>query len=238
MRYVWGALLLVVLPVWTAVAEDIPARIVPVREAVLSADMAGRIVAFPLTEGAAFKKGDLLLALDCSEPQARLNAADATRSGAEKVLEARRKLNQLGSATQLEMALAESDLARARGEVQVIRAMAAKCEVRAPFDGRLVKRRAQLAESATIGHPLLEIIDDRQLEVDLLVPSGWAGWLKLGTELTVAIAETGRRYKASVSNLGARIDPVSQSLPVKATIVGEREGLLAGMSGVAVFNRP
>lgn len=71
--------------------------------------------------------------------------------------------------------------------------------------------------------------------MQLNVPSAWLAWLERGTAFEVNIDETRKSYAATVTELGARVDPVSQTLPVKAVINGRHEELLAGMSGVARF---
>ena len=63
------------------------------------------------------------------------------------------------------------------------------------------------------------------------MPSGWLRWLKSGYRFRVGIDETGKSYPAHVTRLGARVDPVSQSVKVTATIDGRFTELVAGMSG-------
>ena len=48
-------------------------------------------------------------------------------------------------------------------------------------------------------------------------------------------SELDKSFPAEVSRIGARIDPVSQSITVVATIDGNQPGLLPGMSGWASF---
>ena len=74
-----------------------------------------------------------------------------------------------------------------------------------------------------------------QLELQMLVPSKWLGWLKPGTKLTVDVEELGKSYPAQVQRIGAQIDAVSQSIAVYAAVEGNPPGLLPGMSGWAVF---
>ena len=52
------------------------------------------------------------------------------------------------------------------------------------------------------------------------------------------IDETGLTYPAKITRLGARIDPVSQSLKVAAVIDGRFAELIAGMSGRVQVNEP
>ena len=71
--------------------------------------------------------------------------------------------------------------------------------------------------------------------MELIAPSHWLTWLKPDTRFKVKIEETGKVYAAKVVRLGGRVDPVSQSIKVKAQIAGHYPELLAGMSGVVSF---
>ena len=86
--------------------------------------------------------------------------------------------------------------------------------------------------------PLISILDDRSLEIQLYIPSWWLSWLKTGEKFSIKIDETGKTYTAEVIRLGARVDAASQSIEIIAAITGNNPELLAGMSGVASFDIP
>ena len=81
------------------------------------------------------------------------------------------------------------------------------------------------------GQGILEILDDSALELEFIVPSRWMVWLKDGYRFQVKIDETGGTYPAKVIRLGAKVDPVSQSVKTIAVIDGQFPDLIAGMSG-------
>ncbi len=81
------------------------------------------------------------------------------------------------------------------------------------------------------GQALLDILDDSVLELEFLVPSAWLGWLRVGSSFQVEIDETRKSYPAKFVRIGARVDPVSQSIKVAAAIDGKFPELIAGMSG-------
>jgi len=82
-----------------------------------------------------------------------------------------------------------------------------------------------------LGQPLLDIIDDSVLELEFLLPSTWLSWLRVGGTFQVQIDETRKTYPARFIRIGARVDPVSQSIKVAAAIHGKFPELMAGMSG-------
>lgn len=52
------------------------------------------------------------------------------------------------------------------------------------------------------------------------------------------IDETGKTYPAKFIRIGARVDPVSQSVKVAAAIDGRFPDLMAGMSGRVQVRQP
>ncbi|WP_447592903.1 efflux RND transporter periplasmic adaptor subunit [Aquipseudomonas campi] len=204
-------------------------------QAMLSSELAGRIIEMPYADGQDFKKGDVLVRFDCSAYQAQLNASQAAVRAAREELSHNKQLAALNSVGRFEVALAEAKQAQAQAEAQVYQVQVKRCSVTAPFNGRVVQRKAQPHESVPGGAPLLEIVDNRTLEVHLLVPSSWLGHLNPGEHFAFTPDETGQPLQVEVKRLGARIDEGSQTLLLIGTLPSDSSGLLAGMSGSARF---
>lgn len=224
-----------------AAEQALSARVLvsPLREARLSSELNGHIAALPLAEGKRFKTGDLLVALTCDLHEAALAESQALAAAANATLNNRRELAELRSVGQLDVALAEAEAHAADARVAQQRGLVRRCTIKAPFPGRVIEHFVHPYESVSSGEPLLSILDDSQLVLDMIVPSRWLSWLDEGTPLTVEIDETGSILSAIVERVGARIDAVSQSVPVRAIITakeGSHRNLLAGMSGTALFS--
>lgn len=199
--------------------------------------MAGRIDKIAVSEGDRFKKGDLLVEFDCSIQLAQLEKAQAELKAARKTLDVNRELAHLKSISGLDVAMAEASLLKAQAELVVQKTTVDMCKIHAPFSGRVAD--VQVNEFQTVAHaePLLEILDDRTFEVEVIVPSAWLSFLKVGMPFTIAMDETGRSYTAEVTQFGARIDPVSQSLKVVGQVKKPDSYLVSGMSGRVAFSR-
>ena len=236
------AVLLLVLglsPCWAIAQEgeepEARALLTPRQEAVLSAELAGRIAALPVEEGMAFAEGDVLVRFACDLHEAALAEERASNSAARATLENHRQLAALRSAGALDVSLAEAEVRRTAARVTMQQGMVNRCQITAPFAGRVVSWHARPHESVAAGSPLLSILDDSALDLELVVPSPWLAWLRNGTALRVRVDETGTIHAAQVRGIGARIDAVSQSVPIKASFVEAPQSLLAGMSGTALF---
>ncbi|MEN2991706.1 efflux RND transporter periplasmic adaptor subunit [Tistrella sp. BH-R2-4] len=207
----------------------------PAAEAVISAEIAGRITDISVTEGASFAKGALLVRFDCTLYEAQLAQARAQSAGAKAELDNARSLARLQSIGQLEVQLAEARLAEASAAIRLHSATVERCRISAPYAGRVVARLAQPAEGVAAGDDLLAIVSDGAPRLRLIVPSNWLAWLQPGQRFSFDVDETGGTVQATVTAVGARVDQVSQTVAVLASIEEGGRDLLAGMSGTARF---
>lgn len=218
-------------------AAEIRAQINAKYTTVLSSELAAKITELSVKEGERFKKGQVLVAFNCDEQQAQLNKARAVAQAAEKTYQVNSRLVKLNSISTLDYELAAAEVAKAQADIAQFRAVLKKCKITAPYSGRVAERLVNRYQYVKAGDPLLDIVGDNQLELALLVPSHWLNWLKPGLVFKVFLEENQREYPAKVLQIGARIDAVSQSIKVIAEIDGEFEGLLPGMSGLALFSQ-
>jgi RND family efflux transporter MFP subunit len=211
--------------------QEIRAQLLPRRYTTVAAEIGAKINRLPVPEGSAFKAGQLLVSFDCSLQQAQLQKAQAELDGADQTLKSNQRLAELNSVGQLELDLSRSAVGKARAEVGANRAVLGKCSVAAPFAGRVAEQKVREQQYVQPGQALLDIIDDSVLELEFLVPSNWLSWLRVGGTFQVQIDETRKSYPAKFIRIGARVDPVSQSVKVAAAIDGKFPELIAGMSG-------
>jgi membrane fusion protein (multidrug efflux system) len=180
----------------------------------------------------------LLIEFECATQRAQVARAKAVETQAEKTAAINQRLANLKSIGQLELDVSRAEVEKARADLDIANAAASKCEVAAPFNGITVEQKAQQFQYATPGQPLLEILDDRSLEIELIAPSRDLGWLKPGYAFQVHIEETDKTYPAEITRVGGRVDPVSQTIKVFGEIRGDAPELMAGMSGRANIPPP
>lgn len=213
-------------------------QISALQQTTLSAEVAAKIASLPLKEGDAFKSGQVLASFDCSLFRAQLNKAEASSEAARQTLKVNKRLAELGSISNLEVDQAAAKAKETEAEAAAMRVTVGKCAVTAPFSGRVAKLHVEPFQYVQQGKPLLDILDSGKLEVKAIVPSKWLSWLAKGTRFTVHVDELNRDFPAKVIRLGARIDPVNQSVLVAGEVDGQHPELLSGMSGWATFNPP
>ena len=218
--------------------ESIRVLLAPALETTLVSPITGQIGSVRVGLGDHFSEGDMLVSIKCDEQQARLQMAEAELSSARQSLQSKKRLQGLGQAGELEVAMAINEVAKHSARVNLQQIQVNYCSIAAPFDGSVVQVDVKAFQGVKQSEELLQIISDGPLKLRLNAPAQWVSWLDEGVLFEVRIEETGKSYSASVSAVNRRIDAVSQTVELEATIVEQSHGLLPGMSGVAVFSVP
>ena len=207
--------------------------LIPDSETTLSSPVTAKIKMLSATIGVSIASGQTLVSFDCDEPVARLTMANAELAGAVESHEAKIRMQGLEQAGDVEVALAASAAAKARGQVALQKAQVAQCTVVAPWSGRVAKVHVRNHMSVTPGQPMLDLVKSGPLRIKLNVPSRLIGKIRAGTLMDVSINETGLTYQARIQAFNSRVDPVSQTIEIEAAISKHHPELLPGMSGVA-----
>jgi membrane fusion protein (multidrug efflux system) len=211
--------------------REIRAQLSPKRYTTLAAEIGAKVSRLPIPEGGSFKAGQSLVQFDCTLQQAQLNKAKAALTATEKTWHANQRLLELNSVGRVELETSEAEVLKAKAEVNSTAAYVSKCNISAPFTGRISEQKVREQQYVQPGQTLLEILDDSSLELEFIVPSKWLAWVKNGSKFDVKIDETAKTYPAKVLRVGAKVDPVSQSVKLTAVIDGKFPELIAGMSG-------
>ncbi|CUW40822.1 conserved protein of unknown function(containing RND_mfp: efflux transporter, RND family, MFP subun domain,125-237;containing HlyD_3 domain,133-222;containing HlyD-like secretion proteins domain 22-242) [Magnetospirillum sp. XM-1] len=218
--------------------SDIRAQLTPRDYTTLAAEIGAKVERIAVREGEHFTKGQVLVGFDCSIQRANLAEARANSSSASKTVAVNKRLLELQTIGKLENDVAMAEMDKAAAKEAASAAVVGKCQVSAPFEGRVVEQKVRSQQFVQPGQALLDILDDSELELDFVVPSKWLVWLKPGHSFQVVIDETARTYPVKMVRVGARIDPVSQTVKVTGTIGGRFPELSAGMSGKVLLAPP
>lgn len=207
-------------------------------KATLSTQITGRIQRLYVKKGESFKKGDRLVDMDCTRYKMAAKQAAAALKEARLIHTAHKKLAKLNAIDTVAWANTQSKYEHAIAETRIHEAQVAACRIMAPFSGTVVKTYVYTHENVRLHQPLIEIIDDQSLDIEMFIPSEWITWVKVGTPFTIKLSETQHRYPAHITHLIPQVDAVSQSLPVKGKFDKMDRTLMAGMSGEAYFKKP
>jgi membrane fusion protein, multidrug efflux system len=147
-------------------------------------------------------------------------------------------LEKRNAASRQDVEIAKARASKAAAEADALRIRLDQCSIIAPFDGRVSELVINEHEMSVAGKPMLSIIEEGDLEIDLILPSDWLVWLKAGADFAFAIDETQQVHPASIVRIGATVDSISQTIKVTGRFTASRAGVLPGMSGSARFAVP
>ncbi|MCG3657832.1 efflux RND transporter periplasmic adaptor subunit [Aliarcobacter butzleri] len=217
--------------------ENLTARavIISLDKTVLSSEIAGEIIELSKYEGDSFKKGETLIRLDCSIYKAQKKKIEVEKEIARLELEKNKKLDTYGSIGTFEIQISQENFNKQKAESDIASINVERCDIKAPFDGRIASKKVSKYQSIKPQDELLEIIGTDNLEAKVVVPSSWLIWLKKGIQLDLNIDETGTTVKAQVVQMDSIVDPTSQSITVRAKLLKPFDNITPGMSATANF---
>ena len=144
-------------------------------------------------------------------------------------------MQEMQSISGLEVAISAARIKQARAALEKVRTEVERCTLKAPFSGRVTVRHVEPFESVKRGEKIIDLVEDQNLRIELHIPSFWLRWLKIGSPFQLHVDETGKVVEATVTMIGARINPVSQTLKIRGALKDSHPELLPGMSGLAQF---
>lgn len=204
-------------------------------QAVLYAQVQGRVSHVPYKEGQRFVKGATLVQLDCEKYRAELAAAAAEHEGKHKTFQNNKELAKLNAASALDVEISEAEAKKTLAAVRIAEINVRGCHLAAPFSGRVVGVMVNEHEHVFPNDKLLSVLDDTSLEIELVLPSASLSWLKRQARFTFTVDETQRGYPARVKEIGANVDAASQTVKVIGVFDTLPTDVLSGMSGSAQF---
>lgn len=207
-------------------------------EALLTAGLRAPVSKTPVRTGQAFEKGDTLLEFDCAGERAEADAARAAWQAAKARYDNQVEMQALDAAGQFDVVLAKAEMNEASARSRVIAARIKDCKITAPYAGKVAQISINAHEIPSTDQPIMKIVGNDDLELRLIVPSRWLGWLEVGGTFTFIVDETGEEFPATVDRLGAEVDAVSGTIPIIAIFVEKPASVLPGMSGTAQFSIP
>ncbi len=206
--------------------------------ATISSELVARISSLPYKAGQAFKAGDVLVTFDCRRYEADLRAAEAEVRSLEIAVVTNRQLLRHGATGSNDLAVAEAKHNQAVATADLLRVRTSQCRIDSPYDGQVVQLLVDVFEMPQANAPLMKIVKTGRLEVDMIVPSEWATWLKSGYAFSFKVDETGTKHDARILQTGAVVDPVSRTMKVAAILIAPSPLVRPGMSGAASFAAP
>ena len=222
-----------------------PASVLSDNDSRISAEVSARIIEIPVRVGEVVKKGALLARLDRTDfelalarEEAALQALRARLELADYQLSRAQTLSRKQAVSEELLKQREADLSNLRAQLagqEVALAQAKRrleqCTLRAPFAAVVSERLASVGELAGPGSALLQIVDNRHLEVSAQLQAALADSLPQAERPELVTPQ--RRYPLSLRRIVPAFDPRARTREARLQFSAERA--LPGSAGELVW---
>jgi membrane fusion protein (multidrug efflux system) len=206
-------------------------------------EISARMLRLLKDEGVYVAKGDVIAALDSTDARLALDRASATVAMAaanrEHAVAERDRANHLLQtggitdkdhlAAQVNLQVAEASLRQARVEEAIAAQQLARCQIRAPFSGRVAKRLVDPGTMLAPGTAVVTLVDNAVLEFRAAVPSADLEKARIGAAARVSVdALPGFAAGGRITRILPLVDERSRSFEVVVEVAGRPE-LVSGL---------
>ncbi|KAI5912745.1 efflux RND transporter periplasmic adaptor subunit [Thauera sp. 2A1] len=215
-----------------AMADDVTAvgSLVSNESVVLRPEVAGRISAIRFRDGAAVRKGDVLVELDAAVQRAELQQAQASLRLADANIRRTEDLFARKFVSQSSLDTARSQLEVARATTALAQARLERTQIRAPFAGVVGIRDVSPGHFVKDGDALVNLEDIATLKVDFRLPELYLGRIRAGQTLEVSSdVLPGERFPATVDAINPLVDAQGRAVVLRARLQNAQGRLRPGM---------
>jgi len=222
---------------------DYDAVLQPVRQATITAQVGGNVLALRVKAGDTVKRGQLLVRIDDRESRATVARGDAAvvqaeaeARNAEVALNRSRDLLRNGFVSQAAVDNAETQAKAARAALEQARAARSQAaiaqgnaEVVAPYDAVVSATHVEAGDLALPGRALVTLYEPGRMRAVVQVPASRASSVAAAREISVVLPD-GRSLKPVARELLPAADPVSQTVEWRLDLPAEANSARPGQT--------
>lgn len=213
---------------WRDSAEAV-GTFVAVNGADVTTEAGGIIREFLFEPGQRVKAGTVLVRLNTTNEEATLRALEAAAKLAVSQRDRWRELGAQKLVSQAEVEQRAADAASTLAQVEAQRALIAQKTIRAPFDGTLGIRKANLGQFIAPGSPIVNLQSMNPIFLDFTLPQQRMDQLLEGTTIHATVDSLpGRKFEGRITAIEPLIDAETRSFKVQATVLNDDNALRPG----------
>jgi membrane fusion protein, multidrug efflux system len=188
-------------------------------EAEVAAEIDGRMTSIAADLGDQVTKGQVLATIDGSELEAKLREAEASlqKNANDQKRAQQLRDEKIMSQQEFDAIASAASISRARRDVLAIQLE--HTEIRAPFDGRIAKRRVDVGNYVRTGTPVFVLVADNPLRLRGEVPERFAAEIRTGQDVRGYVeAYPDDPIEGRLTRIGPAANPESRGLTVEALV--------------------
>jgi len=182
------------------------------------AETTGRITSLGLVEDRFLNKGDFVMSVDDETVKRSIEELETQLQLAKTVLEKRDRLWAQGIGTEIELIQAKSNVEALEKSIATAQSNLDKFNQSATVSGIIEAVFVNEGEMVMAGSPLASVINLATVTVEAELVEAYLGKVKRGDKVLVEFPSLGLERKASITDIGARLDAGSRSFTIEMDI--------------------
>ena len=212
-------------------SESAVGTIRAVHETSIGSKLLARVVEVNLKAGQKVHAGDVLIRLDDTDLQAKLQQAKAAVSSAQaahaqasadekryaQLVQSRTVSQQQYDSAVAALRSAEADLHRTQAGVNAVQADLDCATIRSPIDGTVIDKKVNVGDMVTPGQMLVTLFDPKHMQLVASVRESLTHRLQIGQSIGVQVEGLNKQCSGTVSEIVPEAQSASRSFQVKVT---------------------
>ena len=216
------------------VVEEVVGSVRAKSSATVEAKVSGRVSQMLVDLGQHVVRDQTLAIIDAQEVKAQYDRAFANRDQTSRDFKRAGYLLQKQVTSHQEYDAAEGRYRIAEAAVNEAETMLGYVQVKAPFDGVITRKIADVGDFAAPGKPLLQIENPENLRFEADVPEAIIDHVQTGEAVDIVITSLGAIIHGTVSEISPTAEPNSRTFLTRIDFPITK-GLRAGQFGRALF---
>ena len=196
----------------------------------ITAQVTDTVKTINFDDGDKVVEGELLVQLNNTEERARVEELKANIDEAKRQFTRIADLRQSNATSEQLLDEQQARVKALQAQLDVALAQLNDLQVRAPFNGLLGNREISIGSLIQPGDSITTLDDISQIKVDFSIAENHLASVGKGQLVSASsVAYPGEEFTGKITNIDTRLDPVSRSIRVRATIDNQDSRLRPGM---------
>lgn len=210
-------------------------RTAPNRQALIGAELAGRILELKVVKGQAVSRDQIIALIDQGDLSAQLEQSKAQVRVRDQEYKAAKSLKTRGLQGEVAYTNAVAVLAEAKAALRRVELAIQHSRVRAPFAGVIEQLPAEQGNYVAIGDPIATLIELDPLLIEANVSERHIQSLTVGQQAVVRFID-GAQAAGTIRYLARVSDPATNTFAIEVAVPNPRDTVPAGISAQVELN--
>jgi RND family efflux transporter MFP subunit len=186
----------------------------------ISAEVNGRVVSYPVKEGETVRKGETIINIDDAKLKQEKARLEALTSQAKENYERLKKVyEEDGIGSEIDYLNAKYNYEQTKSSLESIKIDLANTNIKTPFTGKLESKMVEVGEMVAAGTPVVRVIGSEDYIIAAGVPARYSDVVTTGDEVQVWFdTQESDTLNTEIAYTGSSINPQNRTFRVEVAL--------------------